>query len=85
MVQRYDFYLSCASVWGEKLCKAREKSINLFNCFSKPQPILYKSEHLTGVFNSCWVFGRAKMRHLQTKVGRLQTFGEMWKDGANFA
>ena len=59
-MQRYDFYLSCASVWGEKLCKAREKSINLFNCFSKPQPILYKSEDLTGVFNSCWVFGLAK-------------------------
>ena len=57
MVQRYDFYLSCARVWREKLCKAREKSINLFNCFSEPQPILCKSDDLTGVFNSCWVFG----------------------------
>ena len=58
-MQRYDFYLSCASVWREKLCKAREKSINLFICFSEPQPILCKSEDLTGVFNSCWVLERA--------------------------
>ena len=35
LMQRYDIYLSCARVWGEKLCKAREKSINLFNCFSE--------------------------------------------------
>ena len=54
------YYLSCARVWVEKLCKAREKSINLFNCFSEPQPILCKSDDLMGVFNSCWVFGRAK-------------------------
>ena len=60
MVQRYDFYLSCARVWREKLCKAREKSINLFICFSEPQPILCKSDDLMGVFNSCWVFGGAK-------------------------
>ena len=59
-MQRYDFYLSCASVWGEKLCKAREKSINLFICFSEPQPILCKSDDLMGVFNTSWVFGRAK-------------------------
>ena len=38
---------------GEKLCKAREESINLFNCFSEPQPILCKSDDLAGVFNSC--------------------------------
>ena len=60
VLQRYDFYLSCARVWREKLCKAREKSINLFNCFSEPQPILCKSDDLTGVFNSCWVFGDKK-------------------------
>ena len=57
-MQRYDFYLSCARVWREKLCKAREKSINLFICFSEPQPILCKSDDLMDVFNSCWVFGR---------------------------
>ena len=53
LLQRNDFYLSCARVWEEKLCRAREKSINLFNCFSEPQPILCKIDDLTGVFNSC--------------------------------
>ena len=50
-------FLSCARVWGDKLCKAIEKSINLFNCFSEPQPILCKSDDLMGVFNSQWMFG----------------------------
>ena len=57
LLQRYDNNLSCARGWREKLCKASAKAISLFNCFSEPQPILYKSEDLTGIFNSCWVFG----------------------------
>ena len=84
MVQRYDFYLSCARVWGEKLCKAREKSINLFICFSEPQPILCKSEDLTGVFNSCWMFGRAKCGDYKPKRGRYQPYWRKWMDGIIF-
>ena len=84
-MQRYDFYLSCARVWREKLCKAREKSINLFNCFSEPQPILYKSDDLTGVFNSCWVLERAKCGVYKPMWGIYKPYWGMWKDGANFA
>ena len=84
VLQRYDFYLSCARVWREKLCKAREKSINLFNCFSEPQPILCKSDDLTGVFNSCWVFGRAKCGIYIPKWGIYKPYWGMWEDGTNF-
>ena len=49
----------CKSL-GRKIVQGERKSINLFNCFSEPQPILCKSEDLTDVFNSCWVLGRAE-------------------------
>ena len=84
MVQRYDFYLSCERVLGEKLCKAREKSINLFNCFSEPQPILCKSEDLTGVFNSCWVLGDKKCSIYKPMWVDYKLYLGMWKDGTNF-
>ena len=83
-MQRYDIYLSCARVWGEKLCKAREKSINLFNCFSGPQPILCKSDDLAGVFNSCCVLGRAKCGVYKPKWVDYKPYWGMWKDGTNF-
>ena len=84
LMQRYDFYLSCARVWGEKLCKAREKSINLFNCFSEPQPILCKSNDLAGVFNSRCVLGRAKCGVYKPKWVDYKPYWGMWEDGTNF-
>ena len=44
-----------------------------------------KSEDLTGVFNSCWVFGCAKCGVYKPKWVRYKPNWGMWEDVANFA
>ena len=44
-----------------------------------------KSEGLTGVFNSCWVFGCAKCGVYKPKWVRYKPNWGMWEDVANFA
>ena len=72
-------FLSCARVWGDKLCKAIEKSINLFNCFSEPQPILCKSDDLAGVFNSCCVLERAKCAPYLFPLALMWVLQSIWQ------
>ena len=43
-----------------------------------------KSEDLMDVFNSCWVFGRAKCGDYKPNWGRYKPDWGMWKDGTNF-
>ena len=44
-----------------------------------------KSEGLTGVFNSCWVFGDKKCSIYKPMWVDYKPYLGMWKDGANFA
>lgn len=43
-----------------------------------------KSDDLTGVFNSCWVLGRAKCGVYKPKWVDYKPYWGMWKDGTNF-
>ena len=43
-----------------------------------------KSEDLTGVFNSCWVFGDKKCGIYKPIWVDYKPYLGMWKDGANF-
>ena len=43
-----------------------------------------KSDDLTGVFNSCWVFRRAKCGIYKPIWVDYKPYLGMWKDGANF-
>lgn len=58
-MQKYDFYFSCARVWGE-------------------------SDDLTGVFNSCWVFRRAKCGIYKPIWVDYKLYWGMWEDGIIF-
>ena len=44
-----------------------------------------KSNDLTGVFNSCWVFGRVKCGIYKPKWSIYKPEWGMWKDVDNFA
>ena len=44
-----------------------------------------KSEDLTGVFNSCWVFRRAKCGIYKPNWGRYKPDWRIWMDDINFA
>ena len=69
--------------FGRKMCKVSAKS--KFTCFfAEPQPILCKSDDLAGVFNSCWVLGRAKCGVYKPKWVDYKPYWGMWKDGTNF-
>ena len=43
-----------------------------------------KSDDLTGVFNSCWVLGRAKCGVYKPKWVDYKPYWGMWEDGTNF-
>ncbi len=51
---------------------------------SQPQPILCKSDDLTGVFNSCCVLGRAKCGVYKPKWVDYKPYWGKWEDGTNF-
>ena len=48
------------------------------------QEFAEKSDDLTGVFNSCWVLGRAKCGVYKPKWVDYKPYWGMWKDGTNF-